>query len=336
MTIAILVASAAVAVADHATVAGIHFVYMSPSDVAYSAKLEAGVENAARTLQAWFPDELGGKTFALNNDVVEWYQTPHNTSWYQTNPDSDAFYAGRFWESATADAFALTGGHFYDPDDIWVLYLDAMPLPGQYIGGTSSVALMAAHDLAGLNGNSSEPVSRWIGGTGHEMGHAVGLPHPPDSPGGPDDWSLMYYGYITFPDTYLRSADRSTLLKSGYFQEAFHGDMDGDGDVDNFDIQPFELALTDEALWESTYGLNDAQDRGDIDGDGDLDNFDIQPFEDLLTGGSLAGAAAAVPEPSSVVLLAMGGMCAVVLGRRRSRPHHPHVAYQAGNSRRSA
>ena len=54
----------------------IHFVYMSPSDVAYNAESEAGIENAARTLQAWFPDELVGKTFALNADVVEWYQTP--------------------------------------------------------------------------------------------------------------------------------------------------------------------------------------------------------------------------------------------------------------------
>ena len=185
MAVAALLASALAT--DFAAAVEIHFVYMSPSDVPYSAELEAGVENAASTLQAWFPGELGGKTFALNDDVVEWYQTPHNTSWYQTNPDNDAFYAGRFWETATADAFALTGGHFYDPDDIWVLYLDAMPLEGQYIGGTSSVALMAAHDLAGLNGESSEPVSRWIGGTGREMGHALGLPHPTGSPGRPDD-----------------------------------------------------------------------------------------------------------------------------------------------------
>lgn len=195
----------------------IHFVYLSPSDVAYDAELEAGVENAARTLQAWFPQELGGRTFELNADVVEWYQTPHDTSWYQTDPSNPAFNAGRFWEAATADAFALTGGHFYDPDDIWVLYLDAMPLEGQYIGGVASIALLAAHDLEGLNGNSNEPVSRWIGGTGHEMGHALGLPHPPDSPGGPDDWSLMYWGYTTFPDTYLTTTDKATLLASGYF-----------------------------------------------------------------------------------------------------------------------
>jgi len=310
----------AIAATNSAVASGIHFVYMSPSDVAYSAKLEAGVENAARTLQAWFPGELGGKTFALNSDVVEWYQTPHNTSWYQTNPSSPAFYAGRFWESATADAFALTGGQFYDPDDIWVLYLDAMPLEGQYIGGTSSVALMAAHDLAGLKGDSSEPVSRWIGGSGHEMGHAVGLPHPPDSPGGPDDWSLMYYGYITFPNTYLRSADRQTLLKSGYFGNFFFGDMDGDGDVDNFDIQPFELALTDKDRYLAKYPSLDYSRRGDIDHDGDLDNFDIQAFEALLTGARDPSTSDAVPEPATWILLALGAITLVAArGKKGTR-----------------
>ena len=94
------------------------------------------------------------------------------------------------------------------------------------------------------------------------------------------------------------------------------GDMDGDGDLDNFDIQPFELALTDEALWETTYGLNDAQERGDIDDDGDLDNFDIQPFEDLLTSQGPSGAAA-VPEPSTLLLLSFGGAGLAIAARRR-------------------
>ncbi len=203
--------------ADAAWAGSIHFIYLSPADVAYRADYEAGIEAAIHDLRAWFPSQLNGKTFELNADVVEWYQTPHGASWYQTDPDNPVFYAGRYWESAASDAFLLTGGQFYDPDDIWVLYLDAEPLAGQYTGGTASVALLPKHDLDGLIGNSADPISRWIGGTGHELGHALGLPHPPDSPGGPDDWSLMYYGYITYPSTYLREDDKDSLLATGYF-----------------------------------------------------------------------------------------------------------------------
>ena len=69
------------------------------------------------------------------------------------------------------------------------------------------------------------------------------------------------------------------------------GDMDGDDDLDNFDIQPFELALTDASAFISQYpDVVNYADRGDIDGDGDFDNFDIQPFEQLLTGGATAQA----------------------------------------------
>ena len=93
------------------------------------------------------------------------------------------------------------------------------------------------------------------------------------------------------------------------------GDMDGDGDVDNFDIQPFEQALTDSAGYLTQYPtLSRYKERGDIDGDGDFDNFDIQPFEALLTSGG----AMAVPEPASWGLLAVGAGSLLLARKRRS------------------
>lgn len=61
------------------------------------------------------------------------------------------------------------------------------------------------------------------------------------------------------------------------------GDLNCDGIVDNEDIDPFVLALTDPAgyvaAWPNCERLN-----GDINGDGVVDNEDIDPFVALITG----------------------------------------------------
>jgi len=61
------------------------------------------------------------------------------------------------------------------------------------------------------------------------------------------------------------------------------GDMNCDGMLDGFDVQPFVLALTDPAAYELLWPDCHA-DRGDIDGSGSVDGFDIQPFVALLVG----------------------------------------------------
>ena len=62
------------------------------------------------------------------------------------------------------------------------------------------------------------------------------------------------------------------------------GDLNCDGLVDGFDIQPFVLALTDPGQYAGQYPDCNYL-LGDINGDGSVDGFDIQPFVELLTGG---------------------------------------------------
>jgi len=94
------------------------------------------------------------------------------------------------------------------------------------------------------------------------------------------------------------------------------GDMDGSGAVNNNDIAPFVMALTDLAAFEAAYGLG-ADLAGDIDGSGALNNNDIAPFATLLTTGSYPQA---VPEPAALSLLALGALAPVRRRRlRRSR-----------------
>jgi hypothetical protein len=62
------------------------------------------------------------------------------------------------------------------------------------------------------------------------------------------------------------------------------GDLNCDGVVNAFDIDPFVVALTDPNGYEAAYPDCDRW-RADINGDGAVNAFDVDPFVELLTGG---------------------------------------------------
>ena len=205
----------------------VRMIYLVPSDRVPDEGYRKGMERAIRELQGFYQRELGGKTFALHSPVVEVVRTQHPVAWYTTNAPASSS-AGRFWESVVAEGFAVDQGRFDDPSNRWIFYIDADPLCGQYVGGTSGVALLPPNDLRGLTCQQNIPVCggspdnaglcRWVGGLGHELGHSFNLPHPtvgtcPGSDPG-CDYALMWLGYITFPNAYLLPADKKSLLKS--------------------------------------------------------------------------------------------------------------------------
>lgn len=62
------------------------------------------------------------------------------------------------------------------------------------------------------------------------------------------------------------------------------GDMNCDGLVNNFDINPFVMALSDPSLYEASFPDCDLM-NGDIDQNGLLNNFDINPFVECISLG---------------------------------------------------
>jgi PEP-CTERM motif-containing protein len=202
--------------ATAAPIADVRTLYLIPSDAVYNPQYEQAIVSALGNLQSWYAGELGGSTFALHDPIVEVFSTPHPAAYYATNPNGS--FDQWFFFNVVADAFALSGAQFNDPAHAWVFYIDAEPAAGQIGGGgTSGVAVLPQHDLRGLIGAEPAPVSRWIGGLGHELGHAFGLSHPASCPGPTcPDQTLMWLGYISYPNTFFLPEDKQALLASPF------------------------------------------------------------------------------------------------------------------------
>lgn len=207
----------------------VHIIYLVPLDSTENLNYTLSLENAARHLQLWYRDQLGdNQTFSLADPVVEVYQTPHIANWYSTNPNGTLFV--QFWNNVLQDGFALTGGRFYDPNNIWIFYIDAFNACGQCGGcGGGGVAVIGTNDLRGLIGLPWIPICpgegrnyspcRYIGGLGHELGHAFGVPHPPGCEpytSECDDNSIMWTGYTFYPYCYFSENEKDILLNSPF------------------------------------------------------------------------------------------------------------------------
>jgi hypothetical protein len=205
----------------------VHVVYLVPSDRSAQPRYALSIRNAILDLQGWYQVAMGGVTFRLTDPVVQTIALPHPAAFY-SSPPSDGL---AFWNSVLNDGFALTGGAFFDPQNVWLYYVDADPGCNQTTGGTSGVALLPENDLRGLNGETTVPVcggppgdqfpiTRWIGGLGHEAGHAFGLPHPPGCDQGLpacDSHALMWLGFYDYPNTYLTQEEIQQLRQSPFF-----------------------------------------------------------------------------------------------------------------------
>ncbi|HET7550058.1 MAG TPA: Ig-like domain-containing protein [Gemmatimonadaceae bacterium] len=188
----------------------VHMVYLLPSDVEYDPRVALGMDHAIRHLQIWYQRDLdNGKTFSIGFPLITVLHSTHPASYFATSS----------WTRATSEVFAALGGGFFSQTDIWNIYLPVVT-DGQ--GGAPGVALLGENDVLGISGEDTGgyTIARWVGGLGHELGHALGLPHPPgcvDGDTAGDCASLMYLGYLYYPNTFLTAADRIQLDASPFF-----------------------------------------------------------------------------------------------------------------------
>lgn len=87
----------------------------------------------------------------------------------------------------------------------------------------------------------------------------------------------------TYSCTALNSCGEDDSATAALSVTGCTGDLNCDGVVNNFDIDPFTLAVSDPVAYEAAYPECDV-DNADVNGDGLVNNFDIDPFVELLAG----------------------------------------------------
>lgn len=210
----------------------VRVLYAIPVDREFSREYSNGIKRAVELLQWWFADRLGGSTFAIHEPEPQVCQ--------MSEPES--FYVKDAWRRVLEGVKHCGPVGYAGERFTWIVYADVWdPVPlevflqsgrddcptGQLGRGALGITMMGATDLYGLITPRFEPcgftagIDRWIGGAGHEFGHALGLPHPPGCDEGLPtcDWrALTYLGFYDWPHTHLRDDEKTVLLASPFIR----------------------------------------------------------------------------------------------------------------------
>ena len=220
-----------ISAAKPAAIPEVRFIYLVPSDRTVNTNYATAIANAARDLQRFYQQQLGNtKTFILHSPIVEIIRTTHAAIWYQTNPNGATYV--QFYNNTLQDAAAGVGG-FNMSSYTYAVYIDSESTCGQCGGcGGGGALVVGSGDLKGLVGLPivrscptdpapiQYPPCRYVGGLGHELGHAFGLPHPPNcesTTSACDAGDIMWTGLYAYPATYINTSERAILNSSSFF-----------------------------------------------------------------------------------------------------------------------
>ncbi len=188
----------------------VRFIYFIPRGTAYDPAREEAIKQAALTVQAWYAEHFGGRTFRLNSPIVERFDGNNTESWYETNPignDNSTFWTLRNTWREVSERWKIGD---LNPNYKTVIYTSSR-------GGTAAVsgaAIMPREEMDGVRDIID------AGGIGirnafmalaHEIGHTFIL----DDTG--DANSIMGDpGYFTWPNANFTSFEYNKINNSGF------------------------------------------------------------------------------------------------------------------------
>jgi hypothetical protein len=171
--------------------------WLKPSDVAFDQRYPDGIANVVREAQRFFMQQLG-KTFTLNNPVVQVVNGDQPRTWYENTPNCGEKY---WWSVCNMQTELRRKFGLGAPDTRWINVGEiSAEGDGAGGGGGNGWVILSGHDAdgaAGING----AMNRWYGGMVHELGHAFGLPDATSTDGTCMSASLYAYPNCTFNQT---------------------------------------------------------------------------------------------------------------------------------------
>ena len=212
----------------------VRVMYVAPDDREFRADYSAGIARAIGDVQSWYRNQLDGLTFSIYSVVPEWCQLPREHDYYSH---------GNVWEKVLRDVqscapvrdIGASGGDINAAQFVWALYVDVTERCGEphELGrGGDGLTMLQTDGLHLAQTPETTEEYRYcadtfhrtfgdvMGGLAHELGHVFGLPHPPGcEEGSPscDTQALMWDGYGSYPNTYLRDDEKSVLRRLPFF-----------------------------------------------------------------------------------------------------------------------
>jgi hypothetical protein len=181
--------------------------WLRPSDVPFDQKYPDGIGKVLVEAQKFYKQELG-KTFTLNNPIVEVVVGDHVKSWYENTANG----GDKYWWSVTnmqqelQKKFGLKG-----QDSRWMI-VGEVSAEGDGAGGGGSPGwvILCQHDADGAAGVTGM-INRWYGGMVHELGHAFGLPDASS-----DDGTPMSGALYSYPNCHFNASQKSSIMSGPY------------------------------------------------------------------------------------------------------------------------
>ena len=203
----------------------VRVIYAIPADREFRTDASEAIAHAIVDLQSWYRRELGGLTFSL------YEATPEEC---RMSEPADFYGRGDAWAKVMEGVQHCAPVQHDHPDFVWAVYVDVKEScdePHELGRGGAGLTIMgdvaSGFDPGEFYYCDEGPYERTlggvIGGLGHELGHTLGLPHPP----GCDPWdpatcddlefrSLMHLGFTSYPDTYLLPDEKEVLIRSSF------------------------------------------------------------------------------------------------------------------------